>query len=388
MAERGHVILVPGAVQWGVWEVDIMPASATKRDIIDALLRRQELPERMGIHEHFWPHICENAWDEQGYDGGDFTDEFDLDLVCVDWFDVPGPRPDMAGTVEETDDTVVSRNAWGAIYKNWKNKAGTPEHIGFSVTAETWAKDYREAFCAMDMRAIARERAPGVAEQMQRRREQGRFVTLSFAYVFEKLRSILGDVCMLESLMLETEFVHDFNRVIADAYLAYYDELFNTIGLPDGIHFYEDLGYTRAPFASPKCHREMIHPYHLDLMALFKGHDLPVILHTCGDFRPHLPAIAESGVDCIQAMEAKTGMNVVDLAKDWKNDLCFMGNLDIRAFESGDREAMRTEIESKTAGMRALRAPYVVMSDHSVPPSVSLADYRYALQCCRDNSAY
>ena len=111
-------------------------------------------------------------------------------------------------------------------------------------------------------------------------------------------------------------------------------------------------------------------------------------MHTCGDFRPHIDSIIEAGVDCIQAMEAKTGMDVVNLAEQYKDKLCFMGNIDIRALESGDRDRIKTECLGKLNGMKALRAPYVFMSDHSIPPSVSVENYEYMLELFHTNSAY
>lgn len=365
-----------------------MAVTTSRRAIIDALLRRRELPERMGINESFWPFIRDNGWAEQGCPDEDFVTLFDLDIQCVGGFGVPGPRPDLAGVLEEDDETVVQRDAWGAVTRLWKHKAGTPEHIGFTVNAENWGA-FAEGLRDIDFRAMARDARPRVESEVARQRSEDRFSTISFLFVFEKLRAVLGDVCMLESLMLEKDFIHSFNRLMTDAHLAYYDELLGGMQQrPDGVHFYEDLGYTRAPFASPGCHREMILPYHKELIDLFKGYDLPVIMHTCGDFRPHLPAIVEAGVDCIQALEAKTGMHVVDLARDWKDDLCFMGNLDVRVFESGDREAMRAEIAGKAAGMRELRAPYILMSDHSIPPTVAYDDYRFMLETCRAHANY
>ena len=121
---------------------------------------------------------------------------------------------------------------------------------------------------------------------------------------------------------------------------------------------------------------------------MFKDHNLPIILHTCEDFRAHLPAIVESGVDCIQAMEAKTGMNVVELAKDDKQDLCFMGNINIKILETGDRDKIREECLAKLNGMKELRAPYIYMSDHSIPPSIKLEDYRFMLELYHDNCVY
>ncbi|MFP4052412.1 MAG: uroporphyrinogen decarboxylase family protein [Phycisphaerae bacterium] len=359
----------------------------TPREIIKTLLNK-EIPERVGLNESFWPFICDNGWAEQGVPKGtDFAERFDLDIANVQWFWVPEPRPDLAETVEETDAWIVRKDGWGAIKKEWKGKAGVPEHVGFTITSpEVWKSDFREAALAIDLRKHTD--LDGIRSTLQRLQAGDRFVTYSVPSVFEEMRRIMGDVTMLESLLLEKDFIHDFCTMITDMDVAYFQMLFEEVGLPDGIHVYDDLGYTQAPFASPACHREMVLPYHKRLVGLFKDHGLPVILHTCGDFRPHIAAIVEAGFDCIQALEAKTGMNVVDLAADWKEKLCFMGNLDVRAFESGDRERIRTECLTKLEGMKKLRAPYVFMSDHSIPPSVTVADYEYAQELFRQNCRY
>jgi len=363
-------------------------ATTDKRDTIRALLTHGELPERMGLNEHFWPHILDNAWREQGVaPGTDFDRRFDLDLKMVGGYNLPSPRPDLETVIEEADDWKVHRDGWGATFKTWKRRAGTPEHVGFALTTpKTWHREFRDAFLAHDP-------ASGVDfAKIRRDREEaesdGFFSTYCFMFVFEQLRARIGDVAMLEALLLEKEWIHDFNRCVTDHFLAAWERILEECGEPDGIHFFEDLGYTRSPFASPACHREMVLPYHREIVGFFKDRGLPVIMHTCGDFRPHIPAIVEAGVDCIQAMEAKTGMDVVDLAGEWKDDLCFMGNLDVRAYESGDRDLLRDEILAKVEGMKRLRAPYVAMSDHSIPPSVTVTDYEWSLDLIRDHYRY
>ena len=81
-------------------------------------------------------------------------------------------------------------------------------------------------------------------------------------------------------------------------------------------------------------------------------------------------------------------MNVLDLAEAYGKDLCFMGNINIQVLERGDRDAIREECLSKLNGMKKLRAPYVFMSDHSIPPSVTLADYEYMLDIYHENCRY
>jgi uroporphyrinogen decarboxylase len=359
----------------------------TKREVIRSLLTH-ELPERVGLNEHFWPHIVDNAWGEQGIEPEtDFIARFNLDLRSVSWFSAPGPRPDLACVVEESDEWIVNRDGWGASFKTWKHKAGTPEHVDFTVSSpEIWRRDFRDAFEAINVRD--RVDLDALKARYTEAMAGDEFVTYSGLFVFEELRKVLGDITMLESLLLEPEWVHDFCTLVTRKNIDHFELLFNEVGLPDGVHIYDDLGYTAAPFCSPACHRDLILPYHKQLFGLFKDHGLPVILHTCGDFRPHIESIVEAEVDCIQAMEAKTGMDVLKLAEQFKDKLCFMGNIDVRALESGDRDRIREECLGKLNGMKALRAPYVFMSDHSIPPSVKLADYEYMLQLYRENCRY
>lgn len=348
------------------------------KQVISSLLR-QEIPDRIGFNESFWPHILENAWLDQGIPKDvDFTSYFDLDIRPCTWISLPGPCPHLDVTLKEDSETLTKRNAWGSITRMWKNKAGTPEHVGFYLdNPDKWFNEFRKGVIAIQPKDCFD--GPNYAKNLALAKEENRFSTASSQFIFEWLRLVLGDQYMLESLLTEEEMIHDFNQVFTDKFIEIFDYAFKTYGKPDGVHIYEDLGYTRSAFASPDCHREMVLPYHKQFFGFFKAQGLPIIMHTCGDFRVHLDSIYEAGVDCIQALEAKTGMDVADMSEIWKGKMCFMGNLDIRALESGDREKMRLEIESKVNRIRAMKAPYIFMSDHSIPPSVTVDDYKYCV---------
>jgi uroporphyrinogen decarboxylase len=357
-----------------------------RREIIRTLLDHR-LPERVGLNEHFWPHIIENAWGAQGIGDEDFVRRFDLDYESVLWWSAPGPRPDLARTIEETDEWRLASDAWGAQTRYWKKKSGTPEHVGFTCTSpEAWKRDFREQFLGIDVRTTVD--VAKIRTDLARARADDRFAVFSSLFVFEDLRRVLGDVCMLESLAGDQDFVTDFCDCITRKHLELWEHVFSAAGKPDGFHMYEDLGYTRGPFCSPRMHRQLIQPWHEKLFGFIKSHGIPLVVHTCGDFRPHLPALVACGVDCIQTLEAKTGMDVVKLAGEWKDRLTFMGNLDIRAFESGDRRLIHDECLGKLKGMTAQRAPYIFMSDHSISPAVRVADYEYALELFHANCRY
>ena len=161
------------------------------RDVIRALLNKQ-IPDRVGIHEHFWPFIIENAWGAQGVPKGcDFVSRYNLDIRNVSWFAAPGPRKDNEKIVEETEECIVRQDAWGASQKTWKSKAGTPEHVGFSLTSPgIWYDDYREAFESLDLRSVVNfeEIKAKYSEAMA----GDEFVTYSSLFVFEDLRRRYG----------------------------------------------------------------------------------------------------------------------------------------------------------------------------------------------------
>lgn len=348
----------------------------TGKEVIRTLLSH-EIPQRMGIAESFWPELFRTTWKEDlSQEPIDQSDTFGLDIRNMDFFEVPGPREDLVKVLDETDQWIITRDAWGSVFKHWKHRAGTPEHIGFAVSEpKRWEEEFKPFL--KSTRIIERMDWDAKRAAYTRSMQSEQFVTGSALFVFEDLRRILGDLTMLESILLEPQWITDICSSLTDIYIDYFEHFFSEVGLPDGMHIYEDLGYTNNAFISPEAHRELIGPHHKRLFSFFKGYGLPVILHSCGDFRVHIDSIIESGADCIQAIEAKTGMDVLDLARCYGDSLCFMGNIDIRVLETGDRALIEKECVRKLEGMRALRSPYIFMSDHSIPPTVSYESYQF-----------
>ncbi len=101
---------------------------------------------------------------------------------------------------------------------------------------------------------------------------------------------------------------------------------------------------------------------------------LPVIYHGCGNVAALLPDFIEIGVDAYNPLEAKAGLDVVDLRRRYGHKLAFCGNGDIRVLESGDPEAVKREVLRKLNAARG--GGYIFQSDHSVTSGVSGRDLR------------
>jgi len=357
----------------------------TSREIIANLLQRKKT-ERYGVYESYWPEtLGKDGWPKQGYPQNIAPEfHFNYDILNVGgWFD-SSSFPGVNETVEETDEWRVSRDGRGATLKYWKKKSGTPEHIGFECTnPEVWKKKYRGPLLATDRSRLDFE---GMRRGLALARETGKFSVCGNLFVFELMRATIGDENFLPALLLEPEWIRDFCQVHLDMFRRHYDLLFREMGKPDGMFIYEDFGYKNGPFCSPAVMRELILPYQKQLVGFFNDFGLPVILHSCGDIRKVVPVVVEAGYICLQPMEAKAGCDVVELAKEFRDKLAFMGNIDVTVLETNNKDKIREEVEGKTRALKKLGAAYVFHSDHSVPPSITYDSYKYALEVFRSNA--
>ena len=357
------------------------------REVVKALLaRKPKEAGRYGVFENQWVEtLAKDGWPSQGYpEGVSPVQYFDYDLMGVGgWFD-SSPFLGVDEMVEETAEWKVTKNGSGATLKHWKKRTGVPEHIGFEcITEEIWRKKYREPLLSVDRARFDFESA---REKLALAKAQNRFSVMSNRHLFETMRSVIGDENFLPALLTEPEWIKDFCRVYTDFYINHWKVLFAEVGLPDGMFIYEDLGYRNGPFAGPDLMRELMLPFYKEYFKFFKSYKLPIIMHSCGDIRKLLPIITEAGVDCIQPLEAKAGINVIEVAKEWKDKIAFMGNIDVMILETNDKQKVKEEVETKVKALKKMGASYFYHSDHSVPPSVTLETYNYGLEVFRENS--
>jgi len=107
-------------------------------------------------------------------------------------------------------------------------------------------------------------------------------------------------------------------------------------------------------------------------------------MHSCGNCEPIFNDLIECGLLAINPLEAKSGLDVCELKKQYGNQLCFYGNIDVRNM-SADLKECEHEIERKISCFK--NGGYIYHSDHSIPPEVSLDQYEKVLGFVRKYGA-
>lgn len=363
------------------------------REVIDNLMRKQPA-DRVGLVDYPWGDTL-TKWVGQGYptktDGSPISpvDHFGFDLAgCGGSFKRKAKLVDDE-VVEETEEWKVVKDGNGAFLKWWKNKSGTPEHIEFSMTDRgIWEDEYKPHLVGSARRRVTSEMIESTRRALGEQRDKGNWTHFGHQFIWENMRGALGDICLYESLLLDPEWIHDYCRVNTDLYKECFALLLEEAGVPDGIWIYEDLGYKENLFCSPRVLGELIFPYFAELVEFFHGYDLPVVLHTCGYTEPALDLIVEAGFDGLNPMEVKAGNDPLRIATRYASQLAFVGGLDARILESGDRDIIRNGVVELIAGMKERGARFVFASDHSISTNVDYVDFLFALEIYRENMLY
>ncbi len=345
----------------------------TGKERMQRILKHQPV-DRIGLFEHFWNDTYK-TWYEQGHvpGGQSFEDHFQFDMQECWAFNLVADLDFKQQVVAEDEDTITFLDGNGAILRRHKFHDTTPEHVDFTVKErEDWEK-IKPLLLNPDPRRINFE---GYRKVKKAAADAGRFFVWSGVNVFECIHPVCGHENMLVGMALDPDWVRDMAETYAKLTVELQKILFEQEGYPDGIWYYEDMGYKGSPFMSPQMYREIIKPSHIYTINYAKEHNLPVIMHSCGFVEPLLPDMIDAGIDCLQVIEIKAGMDLLKLHKLYGDRISFMGGIDVRTLYTNDRQVVLEELEKKIPLVKQ-GYNYVLHSDHSIPKTVDYEVYRY-----------
>ena len=115
-------------------------------------------------------------------------------------------------------------------------------------------------------------------------------------------------------------------------------------------------------------------------------HNLPVIYHGCGNVKRIFEDFIEIGVDAYNPLEAKAGLDVVDLRRQYGHQIAFCGNMDVIAWANESMDMLKKTVLRKLSAARG--GGFIFQSDHSVSSSVSGHTYDYIVKLVREHGNY
>ena len=319
-------------------------------------------------------------WVKEGHlqPGEDVAEHFGQDLRQGGWLNSVADLDFTPIVLEETEETILRKDGNGAMLRQHKLHDSTPEHVDFTVKdRESWEEHVKPLLVNVDRRRIPFEdyrqaKADAAAKQ--------RFFCWGGVAPFEQMHPMCGHEYMLMGMALDPDWVKDMVNTYAALTINLLEILFAEEGKPDGMFFYEDMGFKNRPFMSPAMYEEIMQPGHKRLFDFAHAQGCKVIVHSCGYVAPLVPGLIEAGMNCLQAMEVKAGMDLPTLFKQFGDRIAFFGGVDVRTLISNDRVQIDQEMDAKILPVMQNGGGYILHSDHSEPPEVDYETMRYFVE--------
>ena len=312
-------------------------------------------------------------WQQEGMpEGVDWCDYFDVDKVSMIRVDITPRMP--VKVLEDTDRYYIATSPWGVTMKHFKEEDSTPEFLDFTITDEaSWAH-------AKQRMTLEDDRIPWqmLRENYDKWRAEGRWIRGVFWFGFDVTHSwMMGTENMLIAMIEEPELVEDMFATYLDRTEKLFGRIWDAGYHFDEMFWYDDMGYKGTTFFSPEMYRRLLKPYHTKAVQWAHDHGIVAQLHSCGDVRTLVPDILETGVDALNPLEVKAGMDPVALKKQYGDHLVLRGG--INAVNWSNTEAILDEINRKVPVLKE-NGGFIFSSDHSIPNSVSFENMKLIME--------
>ena len=210
-------------------------------------------------------------------------------------------------------------------------------------------------------------------------RKDGKFLCFAAPMGYDYTQGLIGTEKLLVTMVEDPEWAKDIFNTIAELIIEGAKKLWEIGFKYDGAFLFDDNGYRNATLFSPSTYKNVLYPAHKKVFGFFKNMGIPVILHSCGCVKEFIPYYIEGGIDCLQPLEVKAGMDIIELKKKYGQKIAFMGGIDVRKMAVNDPEIIEEEIKTKFDAAKE-GGGYIYHSDHSVPDNISFEQYKRVIE--------
>jgi len=358
---------------------------------------RHEEPDRVPVSDFFWSSFIER-WRKELHvpEDADVYKYYDLDWIVT----VPNMDPHIKSfeTFKEDDREVVVRTGYEAVLRK-KFECPMPEYVSWDTDTieklevfefdDPW--DRRRYFEAGDNQIAGVgdtfvRNSPAWIETVKKLRPEFP-VFGSITECSECLTRLIGQANTLLWIGLYPQRLGRLINRIGEFYVECTKaEVGAAAGLLDGMVIWGDVAYTKSLFFSPEYWRRYFKPWVRQMVDICHASELPVIYHGCGNVMSILEDFIEIGIDSCNPLEAKAGLDVVELRRKFGHRIGFCGNMDVVTWAEADEEELKKTVLTKLNAAKG--GGFIFQSDHSVPDNISGQKYDYVVNLVREYGKY
>jgi len=335
--------------------------------------------DRVPILDSPWSQTIDR-WVGEGMPSRDYVSYFELDKTARVSADYT-PQYE-AKTVEETDEYVIYTTGWGATLKSWKHIASTPDFMDFKVKdREAWADAKARMAPSRD-----RVRWQYLQDNYAKWRGEGRWISAGMWFGFDVTHSwMVGTERILVALLEDPDWCSEMFNAYLDLNIAMLDMIWDAGYTFDEVSWPDDMGYKGTQFFSIKVYRDLVKPVQRRAIEWAHSKGVKARLHSCGDINKFIPEFVEIGLDALNPLEVKAGVDPVGLKREYGDKLVLHGGINAVLWD--EAEKIIAEIADIVPKLKE-GGGYIFASDHSIPNSVSLSNFTKIIEAAKKYGSY
>jgi uroporphyrinogen decarboxylase len=362
----------------------------TKRERVICAIKHRT-PDKIPVNDSFWDDTL-TRWKLEGMPANFLPrEQFDFDIAAFSIDASPGFKPKL---LLQDDEFYTFQDRFGYVAKKESGKSRTLDFQSYAAPDRNAWTDVMQMFNNSMSTKLAMiddigfpfrlDSAPpweNVRHKFDAIRADDYYILASAYGPHEATWRLHGFTETLMDISTDPKFILE----IASVYL---DNLINTLqrcsdeGVkPDGFLLVDDVAFTQGMLFSPNSWRQIYKPVVKKLGGFLKKIGVHFWMHSCANCEPIFNDLIECGLEVLNPLEVKSGLDVCELKEQYGDQLCFYGNIDVRNM-SADSNECESEIKRKLSNFEQ-GGGYIYHSDHSIPPEVSYSQYKKVLEYVR-----
>ena len=310
----------------------------------------------------------------------DIDDYYDVNILIS----IPKDEgwPSKAGVLKREDGYVIYRDGWGMIQRQLNDAYGELRHGYFGQELKVVCQEKIDP----DKLKFESPRADYRYEWTSAHVKKCRHRYAIFGKVggpYSRTSRLRGTEQFMVDIAEDPQYARALSEKVTDHLTKVGLEQLRRDHLTlTGIWIFDDIAGNKGPLMSPPSYEKIFYPSLTRMVKAFKEAGAnKVILHSDGNIEPVLDMLVEAGIDAINPVEPKAGMDMEKLKKKYEKRLAFIGGVcNARVLPYGSKEEIAKHIKciielGKDGG--------VILAAHSIGPDIPVENYDWAMEVYR-----
>jgi len=286
-------------------------------------------------------------------------------------------QPYTPETLEETDDTVITRDSVGTVSKQNKTATHTiPHFIEYGIKS----RDDWQRFKPHLQPTLEGRINPAFYDNIPAYRNATHPIAAPIGSMIGVPRNWLGFERCAMLAYDDPDLLDEMIEALCQCVCVVLEEVCQYVEF-DFAAGWEDICFNSGPIVSPWIFDKFIVPRYARITAVLRKHGCDIAWTDCdGNVCPILPQFLAGGINCMFPVEVNAGSDPVRIRDLCGDAMVMVGGVDKMALNKGPKE-----IEAELARLLPLveHGGLIPTVDHRVPASVSFDNYKFYVKTKR-----